>query len=255
MKVFLSVVLFGVLACSACRTAKPISPVKTPTEPERPREREPSPASERKESRAPIERSDHTSIPKSDRTPTLPSPDLASLLNDKSLAMPEDMRRSWPGVEWKTARAYAFNFFPGRSPHDAKRPFSPRPWTDPAYSEDIVRDIPLSTEAALIAIELIHRSGGGLITTRCPLFIRHAIVFFDAENAPVGSMEICFECSDSVTTPDYFSNGAHGKDPPFVGEHNETLKWDVYAVYGEALKKWQEYFDAIGAPRYDSRKR
>ena len=72
-------------------------------------------------------------------------------------------------------------------------------------------------------------------------FPRHGVVFFNGDNEPVASANICFQCEDILVWPPYFDSpkkdegkysiqgaGADSK-PVFIGVHQETLPlWGTF---------------------------
>ena len=73
--------------------------------------------------------------------------------------------------------------------------------------------------------------------SKCP-FPRHGIVFFDGDNNPVASANICFQCGDILVWPPYLEDETvkyampdeESDDPPlFMLVHEEVLGlWDQY---------------------------
>jgi hypothetical protein len=92
-----------------------------------------------------------------------------------------------------------------RLPRSGRKTSFPRsPWVSPEYASDIRQTIDLSKDQARAALELTHRTDGGFIASKCPTFVRHAIVFYNAKNQAVGTMGVCFECTDTESSPEYF---------------------------------------------------
>ena len=96
---------------------------------------------------------------------------------------------------------------------------------------------------AEIAMELAHRSGGGLISTKCPFVPRHSIVFYSGD-IEVAGLHICFSCGDSVSLPSYYLPGE--ADP-----RRGVDGLDFHASHDELMAKWQHFFFLVGAEFYE----
>lgn len=161
------------------------------------------------------------------------------LLEPDELTLPESFRQEWPPSQWTSAKAYTLNF----SKNDRRGPRYV--WSDQGWADTISDSSDLTTEQAKIALELIHRTGGGLIATKCPMVTRHAIVFFDANNQPVGSMNICFSCGDTATWPTYYNTleDKHSR-MSFLMSGDIDLPSDI-------ILKWEQFFESLGLPKWD----
>jgi len=198
--------------------------------------------------------------------PKVADPFLLKLLEPETMRLPAIMRHGWPHKPWTHAKAYVYNFVPS----GPLRKLSRTPWVSDQYSSDIEQIIDLTQDQVTTALELINRTGGGLITTKCPIFIRHAIVFFNDNEEAVGWMGVCFECTDSYSSPDYFPADIdrpsrydlyNSYDDSWYEEDDfddideaiedpDEVRWDVVDLYYEVFDKWKLFFDHLGAKQY-----
>ena len=138
----------------------------------------------------------------------------------------KDIRTSWPPTSWTSAKAYSFNqvdFGPGVELYAYK---------DGVWSTNITQEKELTKQQAHDALELNHRLGGTLIVSKCA-FPRHAVVFFDANDQPVASINVCFSCGDILVWPPYslaadwnqqrFSQQGSGDMPHIFSAHEQIL--------------------------------
>ena len=140
---------------------------------------------------------------------------------------------------------------------------STAPWDNPEDTSSIVQIIDLNEDQIRTALELTHRTGGGLITTKCPILIRHAVVFFDASEKVVGWMGVCFECTDSKSSPDYFptDNDYPNRYDLYAGNYDQEteqwekrkFKWDMIDLYDQVFEKWKLFYDHIGAKQFQKK--
>ena len=137
-----------------------------------------------------------------------------------------EARRQWPFSEWKTAKAYAYNmkdFGPGASLFV---------YREGQWNSSIVKETVLTDSQAQAAAELNHRLGGDVRVSKCA-FPRHSVVFFDKDNQPVGSVNVCFECGDILVWPPYYdenedlsfryTQAENAEMPKFMDFHEKTL--------------------------------
>jgi hypothetical protein len=161
------------------------------------------------------------------------------LLEPDELTLPESLRKEWPPSQWTSAKAYTLNF----SKDDRRGPRYV--WSDQGWADTISDSTDLTATQANIALELIHRTGGGLIATKCPMVTRHAIVFFNADNQPVGSMNICFSCGDTATWPNYY----------IIPEDNHSRMSFMMAgdidLPSDIILKWEHFFESLGMPKWE----
>ena len=182
--------------------------------------------------------------------PKVSDPVLLELLQPESMRLPAHLRQDWPHASWSGAKIYAFNFVSNNPAHQ-KREYHASPWISEAFQEDIVQEKWLTKEQAETALELIHRTAGGQVMTKCPIFVRHAVVFFNAQNEAVGWMSICFECSDSMSYPQYFPEGYSA--PFLFGLYHasgSTEEWRFGTIYDEVYDKWELFFDELEMAHY-----
>jgi len=102
----------------------------------------------------------------------------------------------FPFGSWSYAKAYTYNFFDDR-------PVQMRVVTrDGTWSRHIRSEQRMSAEQAQQAADLVARTQGSVELTRCT-FPRHAIVYFDATDKPIASIDVCFSCEAVLVWPDY----------------------------------------------------
>jgi hypothetical protein len=181
-------------------------------------------------------------------------PILQELMVPTELKVPEHLRRDWPFVEWSYAKAYTYNF------SNEMRKIPRYAWSDKGWADTIQETIELNKEQADVALELINRTGGGLIMTKCPIVPRHAVVFFNDQDQPVGSMNICFSCEDSVSWPVYYESQELEysrydlKMEKDAGEKTDDTGYEARylldVIHMESIANWQRFFDHVGASSY-----
>ena len=189
-------------------------------------------------------------------------PNLKKIISPESIRLPQNLRSNWPHKNWTHARVYVMNFG-GRDFPNNKLPYKEL-LADSAY----VQVIDLNKEEANVALELQHRIASGIIHSRCPITVRHAVVFFDEQNKAVGGTGICFECEEQLLYPKYFSsNSKLSLSGPFIDmlgypgyydhwqlEEDSNLSkdsiWDATNLHFELIDKWQLFFDHVGAYKW-----
>ena len=189
---------------------------------------------------------------------------LKKIVSPESMRLPQNLRSEWPHKNWTHARVYVMNFG-GRDFTNNKLPYKEL-LPDSAY----VQVIDLSKEEANVALELQHRIASGIIHSKCPITVRHAVVFFDEQNKAVGGTGICFECEEQLFSPKYFSSnselslangslldlylGYPGYYSSWELEEDSTLSkdsiWDATDLHFELIDKWQMFFDHVGAYKW-----
>lgn len=201
----------------------------------------------------------------------------APLLADELVfEMPEETAREWPFAEWSYAKAYTFNFV-GYGPGQSLYIFR-----DGTWNESIRSTHKLSREQAQEAFDLTDRLRGEMWVSKCP-FPRHAVVFFNDNDEPVGSVNVCFSCGDILVWPPYYSDDEEPdeelkdsvKVPPEKREAYQAaldvmtkdVKGDpwlpsaedspaIQLVYFEVMPAWERFFrDDLGVPLEPPKKR
>lgn len=124
------------------------------------------------------------------------SPSLQRALPTSGPKPKSEKTEEWPFIPWSYAKAYTFNFFPAR--HGVQL----RIFENGKWSEFINSEVIIDRERALRVVRLVNSTKGSFETSKCP-FPRHAFVFFDDKNEPVGGVDICFECDDLFAWPDF----------------------------------------------------
>ena len=192
------------------------------------------------------------------------NPTLKKIVSPESMRLPQNLRSKWPHKNWTHARVYVMNFGERNFPNN-KLPYKEL-FPDSAY----VQVIDLNKEEANVALELQHRIASGIIHSKCPITVRHAVVFFDEQNKPVGGTGICFECEEQLFSPKYFPSnselslangslldlylGYPGYYSNWELEEDSTLSkdsiWDATDLHFELIDKWQMFFDHVGAYKW-----
>ena len=160
----------------------------------------------------------------------------------KTIMMDSNLRTSWPPSSWKTAKAYAFNqqdFGPGVELYAYK---------EGVWSTNITQEKKLTTQQANDALELTHRLGGTLKVSKCA-FPRHAVVFFNEEEQPVASVNVCFQCGDILVWPPYSTAedwnqqrfSQQGDEMPLIFDAHEKVLplWNTILIEQLALPNFQ----------------
>ena len=189
---------------------------------------------------------------------------LKKIVSPESMRLPKNLRSKWPHKNWTHARVYVMNF------GDRNFPNNKLPYKELLPDSAYVQVIDLSKEEANVALELQHRIASGIIHSKCPITVRHAVVFFDEQNKAVGGTGICFECEEQLFSPKYFSSnsklslangslldfylGYPGYYSSWETEEDSTLSkdsiWDVTDLHFELIEKWQMFFDHVGAYKW-----
>ena len=162
-----------------------------------------------------------------------------------SASIPPEMRRDWPFAEWQTAKAYTFNF---NQVHNTTDRYV---WSDDGWSESIHQSIDLSREDAQKALMLIHQTGGGLVLSKCPIVPRHSVVFFDLEGEPVGSMNICFSCEDTLSYPRYYATEEEARNRYQLSNAQGDGSLLFEEIHPQNMQAWSEFFSRVGAERFE----
>jgi len=181
-----------------------------------------------------------------------PSPDVMAaeaILAPLESELPDEMRQTWPPSEWSYARAFTYNFVSYGPGHQL------RVVDDQGWSSDLRQDLPLSPELADAALELTHLTLGDVRASKCA-FPRHAVVFYGADDQPIASVNICFECTDILLWPSYSSDEASATakyelHTEVTLEEGDTIELPLlFSVHEEVLDRWSQLFGAIGADSY-----
>ncbi len=124
---------------------------------------------------------------------------------------------AWPFSPWSYAKAYTFNFFED-SNTQLQVVTQDKIWSPYIRSEQLV-----SEAQALSAAKLVQSINGTFENSKC-IFPRHAIVFFDARDEPIASVDVCFECDGILVWPDYETKDAEAyADPAFMKAYKNAL--------------------------------
>lgn len=142
----------------------------------------------------------------------------------------------WPFTSWSYAKAYTFNFFPAR--HGVQL----RILENGNWSQHVDTEVIIDREHAQRVIGLVNSTKGSFETSKCP-FPRHAFVFFDDKDEPIGSVDVCFECDDLFAWPDFKVS-----DDAKYGTHDEIEiddPEDDLAPVGPRGGLWTEFRSAL----------
>ena len=96
---------------------------------------------------------------------------LKKIVSPESMRLPKNLRSEWPHKNWTNARVYVMNF------GDRNFPNNKLPYKELLPDSAYVQVIDLSKEEANVALELQHRIASGIIHSKCPITVRHAVVF------------------------------------------------------------------------------
>lgn len=164
----------------------------------------------------------HAAIARDVRDPATSMPAAAGLPTPRPALKPAP-RGEFPFRGWSYAKAYTFNFFaegpvPLRVVSDAGQ------WSPHIRSEQLITD-----DHARQAAKLVAATRGSIELTKCT-FPRHAVVYFDADDRPVASTDVCFSCEAVLVWPDY--------------EHPDGYDYEkAAATLEKTLPLWRELFE------------
>lgn len=153
---------------------------------------------------------------------------------------------AWPFRQWSYAKAYAFNLFP------ATGGVQLRIIENGVWSEQVRAETLVDRDQALDVVRLVNATKGSFETSKCP-FPRHAFVFFDADDRPVGSVDVCFECEDLFAWPDFEISvddkyGVYEDVEPERHDDPMGPKGGLWDEFRAALADYRTLFGALGLP-------
>ena len=164
-----------------------------------------------------------------------------------SQSLPEALKKTWPPQEWSYAKAYTFNFVPygpGQSLYLYK---------DKVWNKNTPTSYSINKEQADYALSLVHKTAGNIETSKCT-FPRHGIVYFDAQDEPVASINFCFSCEALLVWPPYQSIDEQYKRDEIPGKNVEGREWVeplVVQIYYELLPAYKHlFFEQLQLPTY-----
>lgn len=135
----------------------------------------------------------------------------------------------WPFHAWDRAEAITYNHVP-YGPGVPLRVYD----VEHGWSPKIVERRPISAEQAERAVGWVRATGGEVEVSKCA-FPRHAVVLYAGE-APVGTVNVCFECGDILVWPDV------GDAAPSERAYRKKL-----AAYKKVFPNWERLFrDELG---------
>ncbi len=135
---------------------------------------------------------------------------------------------AWPFAAWSYAKAYTFNFF-ADSNTQLQVVTADKVWSPYIRSEQLV-----SEAQARSAAKLVQSINGTFENSKC-IFPRHAIVYFDARDEPIASVDVCFECDGILVWPDYKTKDENAyADPAFMTAYEGALT-QFKTLFGQEL--------------------
>lgn len=143
----------------------------------------------------------------------------------------------WPFHDYVSAEAVVFNQF------EIKPGVQFVAYNDQGWNRHIAKRQKISPAQMKAAVDLINDTKGGVVVSKCA-FPRHAIVLFDADDVPIASINVCFQCGDILIWP-------HWTKPPHDWEKLENNMMRNAEVrmrrYDIAFPKWKKLFrDKLG---------
>lgn len=136
----------------------------------------------------------------------------------------------WPFRAWDRAEAITYNHVP-YGPGVPLRVYD----LEHGWSPKIVERKPITAEQADRAVSWVRATGGEVEVSKCA-FPRHAVVLYAGE-APIGTVNVCFECGDILVWPGLVGAGAG--EPAYMKPK--------LAAYKKVFPKWEKFFrDELG---------
>ena len=141
----------------------------------------------------------------------------------------------WPFRAWDRAEAFTFNHVPFG-------PGAPLRVYDAAHgwSDKIVERRPITAGQAERAVGWVRETSGDVEVSKCP-FPRHAVVLY-AGDAPVGTINVCFECGDILVWPAIDPPVADDDASPAAERRREQATKKKLAAYDRVFPRWQQFF-------------
>ncbi len=145
----------------------------------------------------------------------------------------------WPFRPYAYAKVYTFNFFPAR--HGVQL----RIIKDGRWSEHIRSEQRVDQRVGEQVTKIVGSTKGTFEVSKCP-FPRHAFVFFDEQDKPVASIDICFECGDLFAWPDFKVD----RDEKYGvwDDDNEMLVGGLQHKYDAAMDAYRNLIVQLGLP-------
>jgi hypothetical protein len=192
---------------------------------------------------------------------------LLQILKPETYRLPLGLRSNWPHAKWSYAKLFVYNLNGRKTPPPYKTLLA-----DSAYHQVIS----LNQEQAETAIELKHRAGNVKPMTKCPIIVRHAVVYFNKQDEVVAGIGICFQCKEQLHSPSYYSIETEPmlysihkddyyynildelypnyypdlKDYPHLDEANKNDSiWDYPQLEMQMVDKWSQLFIYVGADK------
>jgi len=192
---------------------------------------------------------------------------LLQILKPETYRLPAGLESNWPHAKWSYAKLFVYNFEGRKTPPPYKKLLA-----DSNYRQVIT----LNKEQAEATILLKHRAGNVKPMSKCPIIVRHALVYFNKQDEVVAGIGICFQCKEQLHFPSYYSKesepvlfGIHDDDYyynilddlyqnyypdlmhyPHLDEANKNDSiWDYRQLELQLIDKWDRLFKHVGADK------
>lgn len=141
-------------------------------------------------------------------------------------------KKSWPFKPWSHAKAYTFNFVE----YQPELRLQLKVLDDGKWNTLMRSEQPVTEAQAKAVVTLVNSTKGSFESSKCP-FPRHAFVFYDEANKPVGTVDVCFSCEDLFVWPDF---------PISAEAKYENAK--IVKAFPKALLEYKRLFQELGQP-------
>jgi len=136
--------------------------------------------------------------------------------------------KRWPFNQWDSARAYTYNLRP------MGRVESLMVHGEKGWISTIAQEKQIDPRLGKKALSMLRKTNGEMLVSKCP-FPRHAIVLF-AGQTPVGSINVCFECTDLLVWPPYHKS-------PKTKKRKEKAWMKYGKIYDRVFPSWKRLFE------------
>ena len=140
----------------------------------------------------------------------------------------------WPFTEWSYTKAYTYNFVEA-GPRYQMTVFS----EDGQLNPYLRSEKSITNNQALEVQKQVNTTRGTVMVSKCP-FPRHAVVFFNDKDRPVGEVGVCFECGDIIAHPDFDipPNEKYAVD-------TKTGELKIMPLYDSSYKFFEGFFQKV----------
>ncbi len=146
--------------------------------------------------------------------------------------------KHWPFQPYAYVKAFTFNFFPHRNVQ--LRIIQNGRWSKHIHSERRVDQV-IGEQVA----NIVESTKGSYDVSKCP-FPRHAFVFFNDQDQPVASVDICFQCGDMFAWPDF--DISNEKKYGAWDEQKDAITGGLQDNYDAAMVAYRKLFIKLGMP-------